>query len=1274
MAEPINYTEVPFSRPFYETLDPQQINKVETQESPNHSAGEIIKASLQDTVMGSAILRLKSIINADEYMNVDPEFNPTDEELEGYEEYAEILLRQPNRQRFDIYKQEIDNRRNNKKILSEGGWTAFTAETLAGFTDLPMMLLPVGIISAKLAKFGGNILTKGGFSIMKNAGVHAVTGATAMGAYEASMSVLDKDRTLEGSAWNISLGGLLGGVFGGALGIAKNRKMLKMDAFEKDFNAAMTVPPEEFVSPHERINVTEEQLTKDIRNAGLGIKGSSLKPKIEDAFGLEALEVSPGLRLDNSPYATSRRWRAILSQTNMRYDDNKFDIANPVSIENITRKKFYTELDRVQKIINEGFEKYANETKTQKVKRALTGTSKDYSDFNRLVGSAMYNFDKSENAIVQDVAQKLRPIINEYGNEAMKYDMFGMKRQQISSLENKISNLQEELEKFKKPREKRTGVLTRSIEQAEKQLEKARESENKLFQKVQGKQFTEKELVQFGKKTKELELKQRAIEKENKKIQETLKKDAKKLSPEKRTELQKKLESNKKSIEEIRGVGRDDLTKYYTSKAQRELINEYNREIKTELKKADLTDARRNVLEAQLQKNIKNYAKYSKEFQRAYSKIEDKKIFSKKDNQIYGKRIAERVRKEQDLQRIKNRLEAFEKREEKKVSLRNQKIEELNKSLEDTQKKTFTIEDFGDRKTGESYFSTLYDKEAINKSPKRFIEMAKQGFIEKHGIDEESALDAAYKLKDKILGTPTMRSTMNFVVLERGAFKEKTLTIPVSMLDDFVITNADSVMEKYLNTMITDTEIYKVFGDLEGKMMFDQLEAERLEFLEAAKTEKEARFIEKQYNNDRRDLQVIMNRLRGLHQLNAGNIIRSDNVVSAMNIVRNLNNARLMGRVTLTAMADLGQASLTLGFKNFFGSAIKLFKDPKFFKKFKGGEEFLNAASIFSGSRMSTLVDAVAVDGSMGVAERLSKKVSDFSMRMSGIHVWDDMLKFIAGYAGNERILKNIETSINTGKLSDAERKWMNALGIDKKHYQSIYDQFKKHGKLERGIYQPSVHKWDNIDAQTVFGASIDKIQSSAIITPTVGDLPIMFDNPAWKMFIQFKSFAMAAFQKSLIPAAQMRDFNVLTAMATMVGSQIFAGVIRAGLDGKEIDEEKLITDALKRSDIVAFIPDAYELLESTVGFDSSVNAAHNSMLETIAGPFAGITRDVPQAMRLLNFSKPATRTQLRSLRRLAPLQNHFIIGKLFDFTEDAVAKLFNIKSPRDKIGKKVTF
>jgi len=621
---------------------------------------------------------------------------------------------------------------------------------------------------------------------------------------------------------------------------------------------------------------------------------------------------------------------------------------------------------------------------------------------------------------------------------------------------------------------------------------------------------------------------------------------------------------------------------------------------------------------------------------------------------------------EKQLEKLQDKTQAKTKRGRKAAGTRvkraKNKLEEARirlgdsmKNLEDAQNFKPTLSDLNVGKTAKSYFPRLYNKQKIKNNPDQFESTIADHFQNAYGLDDAQARRLSKEVYNKIIGTPEGRVlAYDPFITERGPLKGRTLNIPDTVLEPFLINDSPLVFDRFLRTVMTDIELTKRFGDVNATDAIKAIktEADILEDLNPSQKGK----IRRVRDSDIKDIQGMINRLRGLEGL----AYEDGAAYSVLRTLRNWNNSRLMGSLGLNVFTDIGQMVLQNGFFRTFGSMAKLFtmkvSNPKAYKALS---EDLEAMAVgidaFSNSRRSLY--EIGTNEPLGNrVEQLSKRLANATFKASMMSNIDGFTKKVSGYAAAERIRRNVIKGASN--ISTAERRWMRNLGIGDESYASINAQIKRFSRKEDAFRVFNTLKWTNTEALEQFTAALKKVENISIITPGVGDAPLIFDNPAWQLLFQYKRFALAAMNRSLIPALQRTDAGVFAGLSTMFSGGIMRECIKellAGRDPKEMDTERLIKNAFLRMDTLAYIPDLWDEASSLIGESPYGENAISRAFGPTSGLIGNTIPNTFQGVKNLLQGEAMTKQQVRAARQLLPFQNLYYINGLLTYTEKAI-------------------
>lgn len=597
----------------------------------------------------------------------------------------------------------------------------------------------------------------------------------------------------------------------------------------------------------------------------------------------------------------------------------------------------------------------------------------------------------------------------------------------------------------------------------------------------------------------------------------------------------------------------------------------------------------------------------------------------------------------------KEQKKGLSKRTKATLAKRRTALEESQKELKDVLAKRYTVDDLNLNGTARSWFHRQYNKTKMRQLPKEFEEDVATWVSSSEKISMDDSLKIANEVWDQIINN-TPPSFINAVTVTKGAFKGRTLLIPDEVLRPWLINDPLLVMDKWLKNVLSDIEIKKRFGDLDLSSVKKAIK-EEVKLREKLNPEQTAA-LRKQETADIRDLEHMLLRLRGLE----GMKYEQGAFHSVLRTIRHWNNARLMGSLALNVFTDIGQLVLTNGFFKTFGGLTKSFTTKALksseYKAFTKDMEAMGiGVDAFTNSRR-TLFELGTGEPLGNRAEMMAQRFSNFTFKASLMSNIDGFTKRVAGYVASERIYRNVFKGAEN--LSSKELKWMGNLGIRKEDFTALKNQLKTHSRLEEKFRLYNIDSWTNADAATRFTAALKKIEGTSIITPGIGDAPIIFDNPAFKLLFQYKRFAMAAMQRSLIPALQRTDAGVLAGLTVMftggILREISATLLRGG-NLNELETPVLIERAIKRADMAGWLPDLYDNAQTVLGN----NAYGRSAMDEIMGPSAGWVNNTAKAMQGIKTmlqSETPTKSQIRAIRLCIPMQNLYGINLLLTQAE----------------------
>lgn len=355
--------------PGWDTPPTPGVNPAPAEEGPS-----VLGAAFRQYNLMSGLLNPAPDFEEQEGYN--PFSNP--DEIRGYEPWATAFSDSRSPQQTASIRQRIDDENQDRQFLAESGAPGVLASIAAGVVD------PVTIASLFVPGAQGGLAAR----VASNAAIAA--GGTAIS--ELALHQQQYTRTAEESLLHTAAGAVLGGMLGAGSHLLSSEVR----------NAAQTEIADSL---------------RNIRNGGsvgaMNVPATTLAqetmrgPKVVN----KVMNMTPLGRTMESPSVTVRRTVQQLAENNITTAKNLEGIATPSAAE--TQVRMWAREEAASAITaNDGFAKF----------RAQGGTGSKL-DFAEEVGRAMRRNDTSPNAVVQETAKALRPILDNIRKEMQSLGM-----------------------------------------------------------------------------------------------------------------------------------------------------------------------------------------------------------------------------------------------------------------------------------------------------------------------------------------------------------------------------------------------------------------------------------------------------------------------------------------------------------------------------------------------------------------------------------------------------------------------------------------------------------------------------------------------------------------------------------------------------------------------------------------------------------------------------------------------------------------------------------
>jgi hypothetical protein len=165
----------------------------------------------------------------------------------------------------------------------------------------------------------------------------------------------------------------------------------------------------------------------------------------------------------------------------------------------------------------------------------------------------------------------------------------------------------------------------------------------------------------------------------------------------------------------------------------------------------------------------------------------------------------------------------------------------------------------------------------------------------------------------------------------------------------------------------------------------------------------------------------------------------------------------------------------------------------------------------------------------------------------------------------------------------------------------------------------------------------------------------------------QFNGFTAGAHERMLIANLQRAEIGTLLGATATVALGVLAYVINRTIQGKEIDWEgpELIKEGIARSGFLGWFEYANKLsakasggkadLFRLIGAEKPVTRYESQdLLATMLGPTAANVQNLSRITRALGTMEVSEGDVTAARRLFLPMQNHFLLGRLYDQVDEA--------------------
>lgn len=603
---------------------------------------------------------------------------------------------------------------------------------------------------------------------------------------------------------------------------------------------------------------------------------------------------------------------------------------------------------------------------------------------------------------------------------------------------------------------------------------------------------------------------------------------------------------------------------------------------------------------------------------------------------------------------------------EKTIEIKNRKISELKEKIKKYERYDVEYKNLTDVLENLDKYSNVKKLEKRAKAKERYQMRQSNNVVKMEPLSREEIEAAADEIINKIIGAPSGIVPRELIpdglVKHAGFTKSRTLNIPDERIEEYLESDISFVMESYIEQIAPEIELTAKFGKIDLGEQISKISEEYNELIATAKTPKERAALEAQRSNDVRDIEAMRDRLLGTY--GAPKDPRSF-FVRAGRVMRNVNFLRLLGGMAISSFTDLARPIMQHGLRRSLPVLAKMLTNMNQIKIAKADlkDMAIGLETVLS-TRTRTMADLADPYSRRSFVERGLKWSTQKFGNWTLMNQWNDTMKAWNGLTVQSRILKNAEDLASGGQLSKGDIRKMAQLGIDTDMLHRISAEFKKHGEEVDGLLTGHSDKWDDQHARDAFQNAILKDTDSSVVTPGIGDTPLMMSSETGKMIMQFKTFIFASHNRVLVSGIQQGDAAFYTGALIQVALGAMVYAMKQKLSGREVDTSpgNLVKEGLDRAGMIGWMAEPLNALENVSGGRFGLGAMfgappmsryqNRNAIGAMLGPSFDLGGDISNiANGVLNGEFDDK--QIHATRKVLPFQNLFWIAPLLNNVEE---------------------
>lgn len=436
-------------------------------------------------------------------------------------------------------------------------------------------------------------------------------------------------------------------------------------------------------------------------------------------------------------------------------------------------------------------------------------------------------------------------------------------------------------------------------------------------------------------------------------------------------------------------------------------------------------------------------------------------------------------------------------------------------------------------------------------------------------------------------------------IREDAVLSPRDFDIPYNEVKDFLERDFETLIRMAHRSLIPDIEIAARFGDTGMTAAIREvLEDARARTNVAADAKERAR-IEKAAKADIADLVASRDRIAGRYGIPDD---PAAGMVRAGRFARDASVMTKMGMAAFTSIPETARIITARGLSGVFADLLYPLM-RSWSKAIESGADLriaTHAMDHYTASRAMAMADGAEDWGGIPKLDKFSREATKFFMRATFLPKLTDWQQSAGGFLAGKTILEATE-ALADGRLTPKQRTYLSRLGISDENARTIAEQFRKHGvKDDSRVWAAEADSWDEGTraAREAFLGGV-RAEVDRMITRPGLETPNMSQNEVGKIFFQFKSFGIAAYERVLVSGIQHNDVPFWTSVVTAMALAMMVNEGRkaifdsnSGKKQKSFAERwndpkgrnQMFIDAVDKSGVLGWLLEPNTILDRTMG------------------------------------------------------------------------------------------